>query len=509
MEGWTMIHKIKAMYDEGRGYSKKQISKDLSISRNTVKKYIGMDDEEIVENLNSPQREKLLDEYKDYIVLQLRKYPKLRSTKIKRKLEAKISKEIASERTYRNYVGELKKTIAVKQQRYYEPVIDMVAGVQCQVDMGEIRRVEIGGKATTIYFIVFVLSYSRMMYVGVSDKPINTELFIQMHDEAFSYFDGVVEECVYDQTKLVVIKEQFREVWFNEEFYRYATVARFDIRVCEGYDPESKGKVEAGVKYVKSDFFYGEEFESFDDLKESLFKWLNEVANVRVHGTTRRKPIEVYKSEEQGRMKPYLRPSYLVHVDTGHSREVDKTSLISQGANKYSVPMKYQSSRVMVKEEGTRLVIRDIETKDVIAVHDICKMKGEIIKNRNHYRDHEKLISDRERDVSEIIGNELSERLCKVIKGTSPKIYKDQLVGLIKVIKQYSDKDKLMELLNDLSGRRRLTVTYIKEYLGAVYSEKDRSTVVESALDGKSNSILANYGCLFAEVKEVSNYGKL
>ncbi len=509
MEGWTMIHKIKAMYDEGRGYSKKQISKDLSISRNTVKKYIGMDDEEIVENLNSPQREKLLDEYKDYIVLQLRKYPKLRSTKIKRKLEAKTSKEIASERTYRNYVGELKKTIAVKQQRYYEPVIDMVAGVQCQVDMGEIRRVEIGGKATTIYFIVFVLSYSRMMYVGVSDKPINTELFIQMHDEAFSYFDGVVEECVYDQTKLVVIKEQFREVWFNEEFYRYATVARFDIRVCEGYDPESKGKVEAGVKYVKSDFFYGEEFESFDDLKESLFKWLNEVANVRVHGTTRRKPIEVYKSEEQGRMKPYLRPSYLVHVDTGHSREVDKTSLISQGANKYSVPMKYQSSRVMVKEEGTRLVIRDIETKDVIAVHDICKMKGEIIKNRNHYRDHEKLISDRERDVSEIIGNELSERLCKVIKGTSPKIYKDQLVGLIKVIKQYSDKDRLMESLNDLSGRRRLTVTYIKEYLGAVYSNKDRSVVVESALDGKSNSILANYGCLSAEAKEVSTYGKL
>ncbi len=78
MEGWTMIHKIKAMYDEGNGYSKKQISEDLSIDRKTVGKYIAMDEEEIVEYLRDPKRVKLLDEYKDYIVLQLRKYPKLK-----------------------------------------------------------------------------------------------------------------------------------------------------------------------------------------------------------------------------------------------------------------------------------------------------------------------------------------------------------------------------------------------------------------------------------------------
>ena len=250
-----MIHKIKAMYDEGKGYSKKQIARELSISRKTVRKYLLMGEEEISEYLQDTERQKRLDKYREYIVHLLQTYPKLTATKIKRKLEGKTGEERASERTYRNYVKGLKDTIAVKQRRYYEPVIDMVAGVQCQVDPGEIRGVLIGGVATTIYFAVFVLSYSRLMHVVVSDRPINTSLFIQMHNEAFGLFGGLAEECVYDQTKLVVIKEEYRETWLNEEFSRYAACAGFDIRVCEGYDPESKGKVESGVKYQWGQIF--------------------------------------------------------------------------------------------------------------------------------------------------------------------------------------------------------------------------------------------------------------
>ena len=118
----------------------------------------------------------------------------------------------------------------------------MVPGVQCQVDIGELRNVPVGGKPVTVYFTVFVLSYSRLMYVAASDRPIDTRMFIRMHDEAFSYLEGVVQECVYDQSKLVVIREEFRELWFNEAFYRYATASQFDPRLCEGYDPASKGK---------------------------------------------------------------------------------------------------------------------------------------------------------------------------------------------------------------------------------------------------------------------------
>jgi len=493
MEGWMMIHKIKAMYDNGNGYSIARIAEELSISRNTVKKYLKMNEEQINEYLKGVGREKLLDKYRDYIIELLQRYPKLTASKIKRKLVAKGIGEEISDRTFRNYVRCLKEQIAVKQERYYEPVIDMVAGVQCQVDLGEVRDVIIGDNVAIIYFIVFVLSYSRLMYVGVSDRPINTSCFIRLHDEAFRYFDGVVEECVYDQTKLVAIREEFREVWFNEEFYRYATFSGFDIRVCEGYDPESKGKVESGVKYVKNDFFYGEKFIDFNDLTQSLREWLDKVANERVHGTTKRRPRQMYDEQEYEKMKPYSQPFFLKSEDPAQSRQVDKTSLISYRSNKYSVPMKYQSSTVAVKEEDGKLIIRDMESQEVIAIHNICEERGRIIKNSNHYRDHDKLVTDREDEVAKVIGRDLATRVCKVIKETSPKIYKDQLVGLIKVLNQYTSNSDLAKVLDILASRRRLTVSFIKEYLEAFYSNRQQ---VEEDKDKGSIGILAQYKCL-------------
>jgi transposase len=84
MKRWSMIHKIKAMYDEGNGHTIRQIAEELSISRNTVSKYLKMQEEEINEYVNNPKRKKALDKHKAYIVSLLQKYPKLSSVKIKR-----------------------------------------------------------------------------------------------------------------------------------------------------------------------------------------------------------------------------------------------------------------------------------------------------------------------------------------------------------------------------------------------------------------------------------------
>ena len=168
-----------------------------------------------------------------------------------RKLREAHGELSVSARTMRRYIESLRPSVVAKQERYYEPVLDMEPGVQCQVDGGELRGVRIGGVERTVYLMVFVLSYSRLMYVAASAQPIDTAELIRMHDAALRYFAGRPHECVYDQTKLVVIEEQFRELRLNERFARYATTAGFAIHACEGYDPESKGKVEAGVKYVK------------------------------------------------------------------------------------------------------------------------------------------------------------------------------------------------------------------------------------------------------------------
>lgn len=461
-----MIHKIKGLYDNGQGLSIRAIARELGISRNTVRKYLSMDEAAIDAAQTNSSRTKLLDEHRDYLIHQLKAYPRISAVKLARRLRDRVGELPASERSIRRYVQALKREVATGQWRYYEPVLDAVAGVQCQVDPGELRGVRVGGQERTLHFVVFVLSCSRLMYVGVSFQPLDTETFIQLHDEAFRYFGGVTEECVYDQTKLVVIDEQYRELTLNQRFHQYATSAGYRIHACEGYDPESKGKVEAGVKYVKQDALYGECFADEADVRTHLHDWLETVANARVHGTTGRTPREHFDTNEQAQLRPYLVPDKLLRrrpaTDT---RRADKTGLISWRANKYSVPMNWQQAQVGVHEQADELCIHDLETGDEIARHVLSREKGRIIKNNHHYRDPAQRIADLEKAINGLLPAGQGTALCRLLKETSPRIYKDQLVGARDLLKAHAPIDS--ERLADLLQHPRLTARQLREHLEA------------------------------------------
>ncbi|MCC7279347.1 MAG: DDE-type integrase/transposase/recombinase [Chromatiaceae bacterium] len=142
------------------------------------------------------------------------------AVKVLRELQEAHGELGVSARSARRYISALKETVSVKQVRYYEPVLDLAPGVQCQVDGGELRGVMIGGRETTVYFVVFVLSYSRLMQVVASPRAVDTAVLIRMHDAAFRAFGGYPKEYVYDQTSLVVIAETFRELTLNQRFHR-------------------------------------------------------------------------------------------------------------------------------------------------------------------------------------------------------------------------------------------------------------------------------------------------
>jgi transposase len=124
-----MIHKIKAMYDEGRGSSLRAIAAELKISRNTVRKYLRMSAEEITAYREGQRRERRLDVHHGSAV------------KVLRKLTQAQGELGVSGRSVRRYLEGLKATVGAKAPRCYEPVLDMVPGVQCQVDGGEVRGV--------------------------------------------------------------------------------------------------------------------------------------------------------------------------------------------------------------------------------------------------------------------------------------------------------------------------------------------------------------------------------
>jgi transposase len=500
MKEWIVIHKIKSLYDNGNGLTERKIAKELGLSRNTVSKYLHRSETQIAGQLDEMARTKKLDAYRVYIIQLLQTYPNLSAVKVMRKLKEKVDALAVSDRSVRRYIEVLKAEISFKQPRYYEPVVDMIPGVQCQVDGGELRGVMIGGKETTVYFMVFVLSYSRLMHVSISAQPIDTQALIYQHDAAFRYFGGMPQECVYDQTKLVVIHEIFRELKLNQRFHQYATGAGFHIRACEGYDPESKGKVESGVKYVKQNGLYGETFKDWKSLETYMADWLDTVANKRLHGTTGKQPWTHYDSEEKSKMQSYLTPTCLLAKSiVQETRQVDKTSLISWQSNKYSVPMAYQSAKVGVSADAGQLLINDLTSGDRIAEHVISLEKGQIIKNTHHYRDMTQRIETLEAALEQQLGALSSQRLCVLLKATSPKIYKDQLLGAKQVIATHTAQfgDISTELLERILIAPRLTATQLRDTLDAYQQHPERlvaTTTSQPASD--SVSALAHYAVL-------------
>jgi len=467
-----MIHKIKALYNDGKGLGKKAIARELGISRNTVRKYLAIDEATVSAYLSETDRQKKLDEHRDYIVHLLETFPKLSAVKVQRKLQEKCPDLALSPRSVRRYVKQLRETVAGKPERYYQPILEHVPGEQCQVDPGELRGVLINGLETTIHFVVFVLSFSRLMYVALSRKAIDTECFIRMHDAAFRYFGGVTEECVYDQTKLVVIKEEYRELSINARFHEYASHAGFRIHACEGYDPESKGKVEAGVKYVKGNALYGETFESWSALEHYMATWLDTLANQRVHATTGDVPQVRYETLERKHMRRYLSPTVVHPNGQRLTRKADKTGLISFKANKYSVPWTYQRGHVGILPKGDELRIHDLETGAEVAVHTLTTGKGNIIKNTHHYRDPAVRVAKLEKRLHEQVGTTAAQALCQLLKSSSPKIYKDQLAGVNELFKAH--QPIAQSLLDKLCQRPRLTATQVRDYLQAYAAHPER-----------------------------------
>ena len=459
-----MIHKIKALNDNGNGLSVRAIAKELSISRNTVKKYLRMNEEQIGLGLANCDRPKQLDRYFTYIKHLLETFPELSAVKVMRKLKQKYDNPDIAERTLRRYVAKVRQEVCVAQPRYYQPVLDMVPGQQCQVDPGELRNVMIGGQPQTVYFVVFVLSFSRLMHLSYSLKPINTSDFIRMHDAAFRYFGGQPEELVYDQTKLVVINEKYRELTLNQRMAEYATRAGFAIRACEGYDPESKGKVEAGVKYVKHNALYGESFRDTDELTDYLNHWLDHVANVRIHGTTGQLPMALYDAQERSKMRPYF--ALKGHADQRIIRKADKTGLISYQSNKYSVPMVWQRQQVMIRPEEGELVILSPESGEEMARHKLHQGTGQILKNKHHYRDISIPVATLEQQVLDQLGDRYGTAICTLLKASAPKIYRDQLNGLLQVVKRLGVPNE--QQLQRLCQRPHLTTTQMESLLEAM-----------------------------------------
>lgn len=170
---------------------------------------------------------------------------------------------------------------------------------ESQVDFGYVGKfLDIDGKVRKTYAFCMTLSYSRYTYVAlVFDQKVET--FLKCHLEAFKYFGGVPAVVKIDNLKSGVLEAHFYEPIIQEQYKNFANSCDFGPIPCKVRSPKEKGKVESAVKYVQTSFINGRTFESYDKMQKKLKEWLDNKCNVRIHGTTRAKPIDLFKLEEQ------------------------------------------------------------------------------------------------------------------------------------------------------------------------------------------------------------------
>jgi transposase len=243
-------------------------------------------------------------------------------------------------------------------------------GQQAQMDWGHLGRITYADATSQpLSAFVMTLGCSRAMFADVAtDQKLPT--LLAMHERAFAELGGVPEEILYDNMKTVVLQtltqgvDERGEIRWNPGFIDFARYWGFQPILCRPHRPQTKGKVESGVKYVRRNFLCGRQADSVDDLQRQLTAWVWEVANQRTHGTTHQVVLEAW-TQERASLQKASRPAYpLVYHEI---RQVASDAYVTFRTNRYAVPWQAAGKQVCVQLEGQSVrILRDAQ---ILATH--------------------------------------------------------------------------------------------------------------------------------------------
>jgi len=240
------------------------------------------------------------------------------------------------------------------------------AGEEAQVDFGTGAPVRMAdGKVRRPWVFRIVLSYSRKAYSEAVWRQ-STESFITCLENAFRHFGGVLKRLVIDNLKAAVARADWYDPEIHPKLQSFAEHYGTVILPTRPYTPRHKGKVESGVKYVKRNALKGRVFTSLAEENEFLLNWETQVADQRIHGTTKQQVEKLFMQAERRALMPLPAERFpffheahrAVHQD-GHL-EVDKAY--------YSAPPEYVGHRLWVRWDA-RLVRVFNDRWEQVAVH--------------------------------------------------------------------------------------------------------------------------------------------
>lgn len=297
---------------------------------------------------------------------------------------------LTAQRIYQDLVGEHQYVGSydavkrfVRRLRKVQPEafmrIEVEAGAEAQVDFGKGAWVWVDGKRKRPHLFRVVLSHSRKAYSEVVWRQ-TTENFIRCLENTFRYFGGVPKTLVIDNLRAAVTRSDWYDPELNakvEEFCRHYSTVILPTRPAM---PHHKGKVEAGVKYAQDNALKGRTFNSLTEQNLFLLEWEANVADTRIHGTTRQQVGKVFQKAEQSKLLPL--PGSLFPVFEESPRIVHGDGYVELKRAYYSVPPEYVGRQVWVRWESRMIRVFN-HRREQIALHVLAE-PGKFVTDPNH-----------------------------------------------------------------------------------------------------------------------------
>jgi transposase len=363
-EAWAYIHHLFFAEKLPKRLIARKLSMDIKTIRRALKK-------NTFSRGRATPRGSKLDPFKDPIQDLLKKYPGISGVRICQEIK-KIG-----------YAGGI--SILHDYLRTQRPApkaflhIQTLPAEEAQVDWAYAGTIPAGPTPHKVYCFLLVLSFSSLLYLEFFPSP-SLENFLTGHLHAFHFLQGVPKKIRYDNLPSVVRSRLGATLQFNPRFFDFAKHYLFDPSVCNLNSPHEKGIVERHVRYVKKNLLAGRTFSSLTDLNHQGFLWRDQVANCRLHGTTRKRPIDLFQDQEQ----TLLLPLPAIDYDPRLLASVKSSSqgLIKFESNRYSVPFPYANQMLTLKANAQEVWIYDQE--ELVAQHRRCLQKYQLVEDPRH-----------------------------------------------------------------------------------------------------------------------------
>ena len=385
----TDMHRLQELVRLHRlGLTERRAAKELRIGRNTAKEYRrALSEAGVLEG--SADELPTLEALKSIVLSALPPRPapqqisKLEEWQptVEVLLEQRLGPQAIHDRLrlehpdYQGSIGGLKRMVRrIRRSRGVRPEdvtipVDTEPGDVAQVDFGYAGKLwdSTTGTLRKAWVFVMVLGYSRHQYCEVVFDQ-RTTTWLELHQRAFVYFGGVPHVIVPDNLKAAVIRAAFGVNGLPELNRSYRELARhygFRVDPAPPRAPKKKGKVESGVKYVKNNFLRGRRDQDMAEVNRELARWTLEIAGTRVHGTTGRRPMEVFLSEEKAHLLPLPVKRYEVVV--WKQATVHADCHVHFEKRLYSAPWRLINQEVWVRATSTSVAIYSDDVR--VATH--------------------------------------------------------------------------------------------------------------------------------------------